>query len=134
MLRLGLYLSQSTLLCLKANRFTKGGIQKVAIVSLTPAAQQEIKKRLTDKSGQGIRLGVKGGGCSGFSYLIEVGEPRPNDQVDDSHGFAVFIDPKSSLYLKDCTLDFEDGFMGSGFKFKNPNASNTCGCGESFSL
>ncbi len=106
----------------------------MVIVKLTPSAQKEIKRRLSEQPGKGLRLRVKGGGCSGFSYHIEMGKENPNDQVDESNGFAIYIDPKSSLYLKDSTLDFESGFMGSGFKFNNPNAANTCGCGESFSI
>lgn len=106
----------------------------MVIVSVTPSAKKEIERRLSEKPGKGIRLGVKGGGCSGFSYFIDVGDRHPDDRIDDSYGFNIYIDPKSSLYLKDSTLDYESGFMGSGFKFKNPNASNTCGCGESFSV
>ncbi|BBM89640.1 iron-binding protein IscA [Spirochaetota bacterium] len=118
------------------------------IVTLTGNAISEIKRRLTaqpnsnDKANSlptqnlksGLRLGVKGGGCSGLSYIIDIDEPKEKDHIDLSYGFPVFIDPKSSLYLKGIVLDYEGGFMGSGFKFNNPNASNTCGCGESFSL
>ncbi len=79
----------------------------------------------------GLRLGVVGGGCSGLSYEMEFSETRTNDNILDFGGFAVLLDPKSAIYLKDVTLDFEDGLKGKGFVFKNPNATNTCGCGES---
>ena len=105
------------------------------IVSLTESAIREVKRRLEQSvSSTGLRLGVKGGGCSGLSYVIDVGTKKEGDKVCDRYGFGVYIDPKSSLYLKDTELDYQGGFMGSGFKFNNPNISNSCGCGESFSV
>lgn len=82
----------------------------------------------------GLRLGVLGGGCSGLSYHIDFGEKKEKDNVLKFGDLKVFIDLKSSIYLKGVTLDFKDGLNGKGFVFENPNAKNTCGCGESFSV
>ena len=106
------------------------------VVRLSQGAIKEVKRRLEESKDAaiGLRLGVKGGGCSGLSYVIDFGVKKEHDKVHTGYGFDVYIDPKSSLYLEDTELDYEGGFMGSGFKFVNPNASNTCGCGESFSV
>lgn len=82
----------------------------------------------------GLRMQVIGGGCSGFQYNLELGEAKGTDRVFEFHGLKVFIDPRSSLYLAGSVLDYNDGLMESGFKITNPNAKNTCGCGESFSV
>jgi iron-sulfur cluster assembly protein len=106
-------------------------------VSITERAADEIRaifERERPGAGVGLRLGVVGGGCSGLSYAMDFSEPRPSDTVIDLDGVRVFLDPKSSIYLKDVTLDFQDGLKGKGFVFSNPNATNTCGCGESFSV
>lgn len=82
-----------------------------------------------------LRVGVVGGGCSGLSYKLDFdNESQPNDQVFEDHGVKLVTDLKSFLYLCDTTLDFSDGLNGKGFHFSNPNASRTCGCGESFSV
>lgn len=107
------------------------------IVAVTERAVQEIRsifEREQPAGGVGLRLGVVGGGCSGLSYEMEFSETRTNDRILDFEGFELLLDPKSAIYLKDVTLDFEDGLKGKGFIFRNPNASNTCGCGESFSV
>ena len=82
-----------------------------------------------------LRVGVVGGGCSGLSYKLDFdNESQPNDQVFEEDGVKLVTDLKSFLYLCDTTLDFSDGLNGKGFHFINPNASRTCGCGESFSV
>jgi iron-sulfur cluster assembly protein len=82
-----------------------------------------------------IRVSVVGGGCSGLSYKMDFdNELKPTDQVFESNGIKVVTDLKSFLYLVNTTLEFSDGLNGKGFYFNNPNASRTCGCGESFSV
>ena len=82
-----------------------------------------------------LRVSVVGGGCSGLSYKLDFdNESQPNDQVFEDQGVKLVTDLKSFLYLCDTTLDFSDGLNGKGFHFINPNASRTCGCGESFSV
>ena len=82
-----------------------------------------------------LRVSVVGGGCSGLSYKLDFdNESKPNDQVFENNGVKVVTDLKSFLYLLDTTLDFSDGLNGKGFYFNNPNASRTCGCGESFAV
>jgi iron-sulfur cluster assembly protein len=104
------------------------------IITITPAAQGEVRRLLEIEGQAGLRLGIKGGGCSGLSYLLEFTERRDGDTVIPFEGFDVFLDKKSTIYLRDITLDFQSGLNGRGFVFHNPQASNTCGCGESFSL
>ena len=107
------------------------------IISITKKAQERMHK-IVQKSApslnHGIRVGVVGGGCSGLSYHIDFDLPKEHDNIIDLQGVRVFIDPKSAIYLKETVLEFEDGLQGKGFVFKNPNATNTCGCGESFSI
>lgn len=106
------------------------------IVSLTDKAQSQIRGIFTseENQGKGLRLVVVGGGCSGLSYKIDFSEKKDQDNIQAYEGFEVFIDPKSSIYLKGVVLDFQDGLQGKGFVFDNPNAKNTCGCGESFTI
>lgn len=83
----------------------------------------------------GVRLGVKGGGCSGLSYSIGFDtHPRERDRIFEFGGVRVFVDPKSFLYLQGITLDYEQTLMRQGFNFVNPNSSRSCGCGSSFSV
>jgi len=82
-----------------------------------------------------LRVSVVGGGCSGLSYKLDFdNESQPNDQVFEENGVKLVTDLKSFLYLCDTTLDFSDGLNGKGFHFINPNASRSCGCGESFAV
>lgn len=107
------------------------------IVSLTENAQVEVKRLIVeqgDKPGVGLRLGVKGGGCSGFSYTLEFDVKKDGDVVVAYPQFNVYLDRKSTVYLRGISLDFQKGLSGKGFVFSNPNATNTCGCGESFSV
>ncbi len=84
----------------------------------------------------GLRVGVKGGGCSGLTYQlgIEKEEPRPDDKVIEENGVRLFVDKKSYVFLAGTTLEYSDGLNGRGFEFQNPNAKTTCGCGTSFSV
>ncbi len=111
--------------------------QEKQIVVLTEKAIEQVRNIFSSQENsedKGLRLGVVGGGCSGLSYNIDFDEKKEKDNVQDYGDFKVFIDLKSSIYLKDVVLDFKDGLNGKGFVFSNPNATNTCGCGESFSV
>jgi len=82
-----------------------------------------------------IRVGVLGGGCSGLTYDLQFNsESKPNDMIFEDKGVKIIVDKKSLLYLAGTTLDFTDGLNGKGFQFINPNATRTCGCGESFAV
>jgi iron-sulfur cluster assembly protein len=106
------------------------------IITITPAAAKHMKY-LRGKKGDdslGVRIGVKGGGCSGLSYVLMLEpEPRPNDNILDADGVRVFVDPKSAKFLEGTTLDYSvKNLLEGGWVFENPNASRTCGCGTSF--
>jgi iron-sulfur cluster assembly protein len=83
-----------------------------------------------------IRFGIRGGGCTGYSYMFqfEDGEPRSSDHVIEAFGVRVYVDPKSMVLVKGTRLDFETGIRGHGFRFENPNVDDSCGCGESISF
>lgn len=106
-------------------------------VVLTPRAISEIKNIIKEQSipeNYHLRIGVQGGGCSGFQYSLAFDEStNENDMSYDFDSVKVVVDYKSILYLKGVTLDFQDGLNGRGFVFNNPNAVRTCGCGSSFS-
>lgn len=107
-------------------------------LTLTEKAAGEIKSIIVqqelDVESVRLRIGVKGGGCSGFSYLLDLTEnTKDTDEELEQHGVKIICDPKSLLYLGGVTIDFKDELMGRGFVFNNPNASATCGCGSSFS-
>lgn len=106
-------------------------------VSLTPKAVEMAKKAI-EKRGTptaALRLGVRGGGCSGASYVIEFADKiRDRDQVIEYDGLKVVVDPKSMVYLRGSVLDYEVKLMSHGFKFQNPNEKKGCGCGESFGI
>ena len=83
----------------------------------------------------GLRLGVKGGGCSGLSYFIDwAASPSKFDQIVERDGARVFVDPKSAVFLQGTLIDYQSSLMQSGFVFKNPNVKSACGCGESFTI
>ncbi len=109
-----------------------------AMVSVTEKAKDKIielrqKEGLTDH--YAIRVAVEGGGCSGLMYDLQFDTAQqPTDHVVEDKGIRIYVDKKSLLYLAGTELDFSDGLNGKGFQFKNPNASRTCGCGESFSV
>ncbi|MBQ9182556.1 MAG: iron-sulfur cluster assembly protein IscA [Neisseriaceae bacterium] len=104
------------------------------MITLTDKAANHIRRFLEKRGkGQGVRIGVKTSGCSGMAYTLEfVDTPDENDQVFDNNGIKVFVDAKSLLYLDGTQLDYVKEGLQEGFKFENPNATATCGCGESF--
>ena len=107
-------------------------------VSITERAVKEVRRIVEDQNlpdGTALRVGVKGGGCSGFSYTLGFDDKVSEiDQIEEVEGIRIVCDPKSFLYLNGTQVDFEESLMGRGFKFTNPNASKSCGCGESFSV
>ena len=106
------------------------------MISLTSAAVQEVKRLIEkeQKPNLGLRLGVKGGGCSGMSYVLAIDEasPKQYDTIFEQEGVKVLVDAKSHLYLDGTTLDYKSALMGGGFEFQNPLAKKSCGCGSSF--
>jgi len=108
-----------------------------ATIHVTEKAAKQLV-RLAEKEGLkefGLRMAVKGGGCSGLTYKLALAsEPKPDDKIIEEHGIKLFVDFKSMFYLGGTALDFSDGLNGKGFEFTNPNAKSTCGCGNSFSV
>ena len=104
-------------------------------VTVSEAAAKRVAAILSSEPDMGaLRVSVEGGGCSGFSYSTTFDFEKDRDNILNLDGFKVFLDPKSTIYLKGIQLDYQSGLEGKGFVFQNPNASNTCGCGESFSI
>ena len=107
-------------------------------IFMTAKAAEQVRKLKVENSipeAHGLRLGVKGGGCSGLSYVLGFDEAaKETDTVFVLHGISVYIDPKSLFYLSGTVLDFSDGLNGKGFVFNNPQAARTCGCGSSFGV
>ncbi|MDB5328848.1 MAG: iron-sulfur cluster insertion protein [Phycisphaerales bacterium] len=108
------------------------------MITLSETAAKEIKSIIADQGLNGgdtrLRVGVKGGGCSGFTYMLDLTE-EPKAEMDEeleSNGIKILCDMKSFLYLTGVEIDFKDEVMGRGFVFKNPNATSSCGCGSSF--
>ena len=104
------------------------------MITFTESAAAKLADLLKSqaKPEEGLRVRVVGGGCSGLSYQLEFDQPQPTDQVFETHGAKVLVDPKSYLYLAGTELDYIDGLQGAGFSLKNPNAKGGCGCGSSF--
>jgi iron-sulfur cluster assembly protein len=107
-------------------------------ILLSEAALRQVKS-LQDKQGQDLclRVGVRQGGCSGMSYMMDfedISKITPDDEVFDYDGFKIISDRKSLLYLYGLMLDYSDAMIGGGFQFTNPNAAQTCGCGKSFGV
>jgi len=104
------------------------------MLTLTPTAIQKVKTILAERGEEaGLRIAVIGGGCSGFQYQMTLDkEANVDDQVIEQDGLRVFIDARSLLYLNGTRVDYIESLTGSGFKFENPNAKGSCGCGESF--
>ncbi len=106
-----------------------------APVSLSPKAAEEIKNIISSKEipeGFGLRIGVRGGGCSGMSYILGFDKKREHDLEFELERIVIYIDKRQGLYLFGTTVDYHDGLNARGFTFSNPNATSTCGCGSSF--
>lgn len=107
-------------------------------ITLTPKAVAEVRRLMAANNipaTHGLRVSVKGGGCSGLSYVMGFDEaPKEKDQVMEIDGLRVFVDPKSLFHISGTVLDFSDGLNGKGFVFNNPKAQRTCGCGSSFGV
>ena len=107
------------------------------MINVSETAAAKISELLAEenKTGSGLRVFVQGGGCSGFQYglMIEDSGQSSSDQVFESNGVTLFVDPISIRYLTGAEVDFVDTITGGGFTIKNPNATSTCGCGQSFS-
>jgi len=107
------------------------------MIEISENAAAQIRKMLTQNGldGGGLRVGVKAGGCSGFSYVFAWEQaPRPDDEVFAGYGARVFVDPRSYRVLQGTVLDYDTALISRGFIFNNPNARSTCGCGVSFSV
>jgi iron-sulfur cluster assembly accessory protein len=110
---------------------------KAAPISLTPNAVAKVKGIMAqqDPTPAGLRVGVVGGGCSGFSYSLQFDTSAGMmDKVFDMDGLKVFVDATSIMYLNGCRVDYVETLEGAGFKFENPNVKSTCGCGSSFNV
>lgn len=105
------------------------------MVKITDIAAQKVQEFMAGQGAAGdvgLRVGVKGGGCSGFQYALALDEKRDDDNVFDAAGIQVLVDPASMQYVDGSTVDFTESFMGSGFEVSNPNVVASCGCGSSF--
>ncbi len=107
------------------------------MINLTDAAQNELKRIMSQEGegNKGVRLGVKGGGCSGFTYVMDfANHPKEGDHVLNENTVPIFIDAKSLDYLDGMEIDYMSDLLNRGFKFNNPNATKSCGCGTSFAV
>lgn len=108
------------------------GIPGKAAVTLTPAAARQIARLMERQGSKGLRIGVKKGGCAGMEYTMDyVAEVNPLDETVEQDGARVMIAPMAQMFLIGTEIDFETGLLESGFKFRNPNVAEACGCGES---
>ncbi|MDX1666350.1 MAG: iron-sulfur cluster assembly accessory protein [Saprospiraceae bacterium] len=108
----------------------------ISPISLTEGAVKELKRIREEQNvpeDHGLRVGVKGGGCSGFSYILGFDVKKENDQIHEIEGMKVFMQKSHAIYLLGIEIDWENGLDNRGFSFNNPNAKDTCGCGTSFS-
>lgn len=112
---------------------TNTGIQPI---TLTPGAVKALRRIMAEENlpeGHGLRVGVEGGGCSGFSYILGFDLPKENDDIFEIEGIQVYMQKSHAIYLLGMEIDWEEGLNNRGFSFNNPNAKDTCGCGTSFS-
>ena len=104
-------------------------------VTITPAAQAQIARLMSGKNAFGLRIGLKKGGCAGMEYTMDMAEAaEPADEVIETNGARVLIAPMAQMFLFGTEIDYETGLLESGFRFRNPNVTDACGCGESISF
>src|SRR6478752_7655262 len=110
--------------------------QEPAMIEITDKGAEKVREFLdsqqADVGAAGLRVGVRGGGCSGFQYQLAFDEQRSNDVVFESHGLKLLVDAESLEFVRGSTIDFEESLQGAGFKVENPNVVAACGCGSSF--
>jgi len=107
------------------------------VVTLTNIAAEKVRTFMNGQSAEGdvgLRVGVRGGGCSGFQYALALDERREDDHVFDYDGIRLIVDPASMRYVDGSTVDYTESLMGSGFEVNNPNVVASCGCGSSFRI
>lgn len=107
------------------------------MITITENAAKKVKELVEkEKKGPeyGLRVGVRGGGCSGMTYLLDLDTQKPDDSTLEEFGVKVFVDRKSLLYISGSQIDYQESLMGSGFKIENPNVKGSCGCGHSFEV
>jgi iron-sulfur cluster assembly protein len=108
------------------------GIPGKAAVTLTPAATAQIARLMAKQGSKGLRIGVKKGGCAGMEYTMDyVADVNPLDEIVEQDGARVLIAPMAQMFLIGTEIDYEAGLLDAGFKFRNPNVAEACGCGES---
>ncbi|MFC0340551.1 HesB/IscA family protein [Paracoccus niistensis] len=101
-------------------------------VTITPAAEARIARLMAERGASGLRIGLKKGGCAGMEYTMELADmPSPNDEVVEQGAARVLIAPTAQMFLFGTEIDYHTGLLDSGFRFVNPNVTDTCGCGES---
>ena len=101
-------------------------------VTITPAAEARIARLMAERGASGLRIGLKKGGCAGMEYTMELADtPSPNDEVVEQGSARVLIAPTAQMFLFGTQIDYHTGLLDSGFRFVNPNVTDTCGCGES---
>ena len=104
-------------------------------VTITPAAERQIARLMASKSAGGLRIGLKKGGCAGMEYTMELADTaQPGDEVVEQGAARVMIAPTAQMFIFGTEIDYESGMLESGFKFRNPNVTDSCGCGESVSF
>lgn len=122
----------------EGNRPSESPVSSKSAIAISDAAVVFAKQKLAARGtpDAAVRLGIKGGGCSGFSYVIQYDDdpPRERDTVYEAGGVKFYVDKKSFVYLAGSVLDYEKTVMFQGFKFKNPNEASSCGCGHSFTV
>ena len=108
------------------------------MISFTDKGAEKVQEFLTSQGAEiqtaGLRVGVRGGGCSGFQYALAFDTQRDGDEVFEDHGLKILVDSPSLPYVRGAIVDYVEGLQGAGFKFQNPNVKSTCGCGSSFSV